>query len=122
MHFSARAPQTLSLRVSILGSATMQTSPVHPDEMGRMHNEILTKMQWIRALELQSLGFDERSAFFFALLESEEKKKLALEVGPHMALLANLTHVIDEKRTWFCEVRYQAPPSDIADRRFHGFQ
>lgn len=99
----------------------MKIERMHPDDMGKLYNSTLISLQWARAWEMQHLGFDERSAVYFALLEIEYKKKLSLEIGPQRALLSVLSHEIGEKRKWSCKVRYISPPDDIADRCFHGF-
>ena len=84
--------------------------------------EITPRPRTLPIFELTDLGVDERSADLFAQIEIEEKKKLALEIGPQRALLSTLTHEIGEKQRWACKVRYVPPPKEFWSRQFHGFE
>jgi hypothetical protein len=95
---------------------------MHPNDMAKLYFSALTDLRWARIFELTDLGVDERSADLFAQIEIEEKKKLALEIGPQRALLSTLTHEIGEKQRWACKVRYVPPPKEFWSRQFHGFE
>jgi len=98
-----------------------RSKPMHPDDMGKLYFNTLEDLRWARIVETTENGADERGADMFARLVIEEKKKLALEIGPQRALLSTLFYEFGEDRRWSCSVRYVPPPKGFWDGRFHGF-
>lgn len=97
-------------------------NPMHPDDMAKFYFNTLEDLRWARIVELNGIGVDERTADLFARLEIEKKKQLASEIGPQRALLSTLVHKFEDKHSWYCSVRYEAPPEGFWDRLFGGFR
>ncbi len=93
---------------------------MHPDDMASLYSNTLLDFQWARTWELTQLGFDERSAGYFAMLEIENKKKLAPELGPARALLSDLVFQTRDN-IFSCAVRYTPPPRKLEKMIFDGF-
>lgn len=82
---------------------------------------LLIDFHWARAVELQDLGHDERTACLMAMLEIERRKGLALEIGPHRAFLARLVRTPDKNAYW-CSLKYDEPPQNLAEMPFRGWR
>lgn len=96
--------------------------PMHPDDMEKLYFNTLEDLRWARIVELTGNGADERSADLFARLEIEKKKQLSRIIGPQRALLSNLVHEFEGKRSWYCSVRYDPPPEGFWGKMFGGFR
>jgi hypothetical protein len=97
-------------------------SLIHVPEMGKLYRGTLIDLRWAKIVELRGSGFNEREADLIARLQIAEMEKLALEIGPTLALLSTVHHNIGKNRRWSSSVRYTPPPKDLWDRQFHGFE